>query len=211
MEAMWINFESLNKKRFAVRLFLGGVNGISGEVAIGDMTSLIRRMNSLASKQDYIVLPDQKWLDGIATSPGIVKQFVTTKTVSPRQKSSHRCPANVKSRKSHPGAHKNEEDEDNPTRATIEWHSVSNRRVVVVVAHSPACLSRGSNYGPPIGRSACYGPSPVQKFPTSHKLTSSILNSDDYDIWLTNPGKVSWISQPYIIIIAVQNGRSKFM
>lgn len=118
---MWINFESLNKKRFAVRPFLGGVNGISGEAAMGDMTSLIRRINSLAPKQDYIVLPDQKWLDGIATSPGIVKQFVATKMAPPRQKTSRRSPANVKSDISDPGAHENEEDQDNPVGATIEW------------------------------------------------------------------------------------------
>lgn len=28
------------------------------------------------SIQDYIVVPDQKWIDGVATAPGQVKQFV---------------------------------------------------------------------------------------------------------------------------------------
>lgn len=86
MEAMWINFEANTKKRFAIRPFLGGVNGISGEATIGDMNAIMRRMNSLGPKQDYIVTPDQIWLDGIATSPGIVKQFVATSMTPPRSK-----------------------------------------------------------------------------------------------------------------------------
>ena len=57
-------------------LFIGGVNGISGESNMGDMTSLMRRINSLSSIQDYLVTPEQLWLVGISTAPGIVKQFV---------------------------------------------------------------------------------------------------------------------------------------
>jgi hypothetical protein len=75
---MWISFKCSPKRQFILRPFVGGVNGISGEAMVGDMTSLIRRMNSLSPKQDYLVLPEQKWLDGIATSPGRVKQFVAT-------------------------------------------------------------------------------------------------------------------------------------
>jgi hypothetical protein len=70
MEAMWINFESVKGTKFVIRPFLGGVNGISGEAPTGNMASLLRQMNSLTPKQDYVVLPDQKWLDGIATTPG---------------------------------------------------------------------------------------------------------------------------------------------
>ncbi|KAL6408503.1 uncharacterized protein AUP68_08360 [Ilyonectria robusta] len=76
LEAMWINFECKGGHRFVVRPFLGGVNGITGEHAIGDMGSLLRRMNKISSTQDYLVLPEQWWLDGISTAPGIVKQFV---------------------------------------------------------------------------------------------------------------------------------------
>jgi hypothetical protein len=67
-------------KKFAIRPFLGGVGGISGEAKTGNMTSLLRRMNSLTPQKDYVVLPNQKWLDGIATSPGIIKQFVAVET-----------------------------------------------------------------------------------------------------------------------------------
>src|SRR2546421_12446052 len=85
MEAMWINFDCAPGKRFAVRPFLGGVNGITGEPTVGDMRTLVRQINHLSRKtQDYIVLPEQMWLDGIATSPGIVRQFVAAATAAPR-------------------------------------------------------------------------------------------------------------------------------
>ncbi|KAH7001269.1 hypothetical protein EDB80DRAFT_894978 [Ilyonectria destructans] len=58
-EAMWIKFKS--KKRYAIKINVGGVNAISGEPA---------------PIQDYVVVPDQKWLDGIANSTGQVRQFV---------------------------------------------------------------------------------------------------------------------------------------
>ncbi len=67
---MWIHFQyksPLDEKKFVVRPFLGGVNGISGESSSGNMGSILRRQN--APQQDYIVLPEQRWLDGIATGP----------------------------------------------------------------------------------------------------------------------------------------------
>jgi len=124
---MRINFES--RKRFAVRPFLGGVNGITGEAAISDMSSLIRRMNSLTPKQDYVVLPDQKWLGGIATGPGVAKQFVATKMVPPRKKVSRRSLADVISDASDPGAQENEEDQDHPIGGTIEWQVTGHDKV----------------------------------------------------------------------------------
>lgn len=83
---MWVHFQyktMLGKKKFVVRPFVGGVNGISGETSVGNMGSLLRGRN--APKQDYMVLPEQRWIDGIATAPGIVKQFVATATAPPRQ------------------------------------------------------------------------------------------------------------------------------
>jgi hypothetical protein len=84
-EAMWLSFECPPEASFVIRPYIGGVNGISGESMVGDMNSLIRRMNLSAQKQDYVVLPKQKWLDGIATRPGIVKQFVATPMVPPSE------------------------------------------------------------------------------------------------------------------------------
>lgn len=46
---------------------------------VENAATILRRSQLLAAKksvQDYVVLPDQPWLDGIATSPGQVRQFV---------------------------------------------------------------------------------------------------------------------------------------
>ena len=67
---MWIKFEATRK--FALKILLGGVNGISGRGA-GDPSQSIEGPKYM---QDYIVVPGQPWLDGIATAPGQIKQFV---------------------------------------------------------------------------------------------------------------------------------------
>lgn len=79
-EAMWINFVST--RPFAIKLFLGGVNALSGEPLqdrAGTEGTTIRRLNKVAkieSKQDYVVAPEQRWIDGIASETGAVKQFI---------------------------------------------------------------------------------------------------------------------------------------
>ncbi|KAG1818121.1 uncharacterized protein BJ212DRAFT_1348834 [Suillus subaureus] len=73
-EAMWLQFNS--NKKFAIRIYVGGVNGITGEPMIPNMATLLKRQNGVEKKQDYIIVPEQPWVDGIATGPGIVKQFV---------------------------------------------------------------------------------------------------------------------------------------
>ncbi|KAF7554773.1 hypothetical protein G7Z17_g2655 [Cylindrodendrum hubeiense] len=120
MEAMWINFDPKGAKRYAVRPFLGGVNGITGDGAMTDMATLLRRLNSVTSHQDYLVLPDQQWLDGIATSPGIVKQFVATPMTAPRK-----APKTPRAM-SHVSQEQNEDvdqagSDDQPMGGTIEW------------------------------------------------------------------------------------------
>ncbi|KAI4932414.1 hypothetical protein J4E85_002812 [Alternaria conjuncta] len=69
-EAMWLNFEPTIRK-CAVRIFMGHVNVISGltmeETANYENDEL---------EQDYIVIPGQRWLDGICVAPGVVRQFV---------------------------------------------------------------------------------------------------------------------------------------
>ena len=67
-EAMWISFSS--RSAFALRIFAGGINGITGESRTAPQGKDGDR------KQDYLVLPDQPWLDGIAVRPGIIRQFV---------------------------------------------------------------------------------------------------------------------------------------
>lgn len=124
MEAMWINFECKGEK-FVVRPFLGGVNGITGEATVGNMSSLLRRMNQLSRAQDYIVLPDQMWLDGIATRPGKVRQFVAAETAPPRQeKKAYNITRKAVARKAVQKQETNDmswDEEDARPGASIEW------------------------------------------------------------------------------------------
>ena len=76
-EAMWIRFQS--EELFAVKIYIGGVNAISGESSLETETTDARRYKLLSEKktiQDYIVTPQQLWLDGVASSDGAVRQFV---------------------------------------------------------------------------------------------------------------------------------------
>ncbi|KAH3745098.1 Ubiquitin-60S ribosomal protein L40 [Pelomyxa schiedti] len=65
-EAMWMSFKSTRPA--AVKVCIGGVNAVTG----GNST------NGLAEKgeQDYVVCPQQPWLDGIHVSPDVIRQFV---------------------------------------------------------------------------------------------------------------------------------------
>jgi hypothetical protein len=74
---MWIKFTST--RPYAVQIYLGAVNAVSGKT-LADL----RRQGAQpsATVQDYVVVPDQKWIDGIATEAGTVRQFVATLTGS---------------------------------------------------------------------------------------------------------------------------------
>ncbi|KAI0124148.1 integral membrane protein [Xylariales sp. AK1849] len=72
-EAMWINFTC--QTPFIIKIYAGCVNAISGEHKTEDLSTKFRRLKlHLETKgiQHYIVTRDQPWLDGIATSPGIM-------------------------------------------------------------------------------------------------------------------------------------------
>ncbi|ETS85066.1 hypothetical protein PFICI_03091 [Pestalotiopsis fici W106-1] len=76
-EATWIKFTASDP--FLVKIYAGGVNAISGEHCAEDLTAQVRRLkvqDKGDSIQDYVITPQQLWLDGFATSPGVVKQFV---------------------------------------------------------------------------------------------------------------------------------------
>ncbi|MCJ1310663.1 hypothetical protein MMC25_004329 [Agyrium rufum] len=77
-EAMWINFSA--ERSFAVRIYVGGVNAVSGENVVEDEGMMVERRRAKfawgESVQDYVVPPSQRWLDGIATAGGRVSQFV---------------------------------------------------------------------------------------------------------------------------------------
>lgn len=74
---MWINFNS--HKPYAIKIFVGGVNIVSGEPGIETAAAYMRRRTLLSqnkSIQDYLVMPNQPWIDRIAASAGKVRQFV---------------------------------------------------------------------------------------------------------------------------------------
>lgn len=76
-EAMWIKFKA--NARFMVKIYAGGINVISGESYEESLATRLRRSTLQANGkgiQDYVVLPDQPWLDGVASAPGVVSQFV---------------------------------------------------------------------------------------------------------------------------------------
>jgi hypothetical protein len=66
-EALWLGFQAAAWKPHAVQVAVGHINAISGAP---DEARLH------AEPQDYVVCPEQPWLDGIHTGPGAVRQFV---------------------------------------------------------------------------------------------------------------------------------------
>ena len=64
-EAMWINFDA--SYPMAVKVAAGKINALTGEPW---KDKLSRR------PQDYLVVPDQPWLDGFCVDKGLVRQFV---------------------------------------------------------------------------------------------------------------------------------------
>jgi hypothetical protein len=91
-EAMWIDFECKGSQSYMVKVYVGGINVISGEPADEGKDTSARRQAKLAewqddgseeshkklaaALQDYMIVPGQEWLDGVAVAPGKVKQFV---------------------------------------------------------------------------------------------------------------------------------------
>jgi hypothetical protein len=75
---MWIQFSS--RHPYAIKVYTGYINAISGEPAKETGATLLRRQNRKRqgkSVQDYLVIPAQRWLDGFAVANGKVRQFVT--------------------------------------------------------------------------------------------------------------------------------------
>lgn len=72
-EALWINFSSgsgfqrWTRYPFAVKIAAGKINAVTGD----------EWSNGLAKDpQDYLVVPDQPWLDGFCVQKGLIRQFV---------------------------------------------------------------------------------------------------------------------------------------
>lgn len=66
-EALWLSFEAPYWRPCAVQVAVGKVNAISGAVWEPGLSR---------AKQDYVVCPDQPWLDGIKAERNCIRQFV---------------------------------------------------------------------------------------------------------------------------------------
>jgi hypothetical protein len=64
-EALWIRFRT--DYPFAVKVAAGKINAVTGD----QWTTDLQR-----EPQDYLVLPEQPWLDGFAVQKGVIRQFV---------------------------------------------------------------------------------------------------------------------------------------
>jgi hypothetical protein len=65
-EAMWINFDE-GGYPFAVKIATGKVCAITGDAWVNNLNG---------DPQDYVVLPEQPWLDGYCVEKGVIRQFV---------------------------------------------------------------------------------------------------------------------------------------
>jgi hypothetical protein len=66
-EAMWLCFSALQGYPFAVKVATGKINAVTGE-------SWKDGLNR--NPQDYVVIPEQPWLDGYCVEEGVIRQFV---------------------------------------------------------------------------------------------------------------------------------------
>lgn len=67
-EAMWLNFDVSYWRACAVKIAVGKVNAVTGEAWNEQIIT--------DGPQDYVVCPDQPWLDGINAGDGYIRQFV---------------------------------------------------------------------------------------------------------------------------------------
>lgn len=69
-EALWINFDHHHSSK-AVKVGLGTVNALTGKRMEKGLSC-----DRLGESQDYLVLPEQPWIDGVNSGDGYVRQFV---------------------------------------------------------------------------------------------------------------------------------------
>lgn len=75
-EALWLRFSSADADRrapypFLLRIAAGKINAVTGETWTDDTT-----VTGDPDQQDYMVVPEQPWLDGFAIEKGTIRQFV---------------------------------------------------------------------------------------------------------------------------------------
>ena len=64
-EALWLHFSG--HYPCVIKIATGKINAVSGEAWSEGLSS---------NPQDYVVIPDQPWLDGFNVSKGLIRQFV---------------------------------------------------------------------------------------------------------------------------------------
>ncbi len=67
---MFLHFTS--RTYFVVKIFLNSVNVITGDIP----QAKIENGSIDRQKQDYVVVPNQRWIDGVAIGGGKARQFV---------------------------------------------------------------------------------------------------------------------------------------
>lgn len=80
---MWMCFDCDESTDFAIRPFVGGINGITGDNILSYSSEPESSIKE--ARQDYITVPAQTRLDGISSHPGVVKQFVATRLSTAEQ------------------------------------------------------------------------------------------------------------------------------
>lgn len=70
-EALWINFSGTDRRGeaypFVVKIATGKINAVTGEVWCDHLNG---------DPQDYVVAPQQRWVDGYCVERGVIRQFV---------------------------------------------------------------------------------------------------------------------------------------
>ena len=66
-EAMWLSFAGAARYPFAIKVATGKICAVSGD-------AWAERLNR--DPQDYLVVPEQPWLDGYCVEKGMIRQFV---------------------------------------------------------------------------------------------------------------------------------------
>ena len=66
-EAMWLSFDCDSDYPFAIKVATGKICAVTGD-------AWAERLNR--DPQDYLVVPDQPWLDGYCVEKGVIRQFV---------------------------------------------------------------------------------------------------------------------------------------
>ena len=104
--------------RFAVRPFLGRVNGISGKIYSHEQTNTSQGPVRSTGEQDYIVCTEQPiHLRGIVVRPGVVKQFVATE-IAPRSTNAQYQESD--SSRAEPATQQAHNEQDSKKK-TVEW------------------------------------------------------------------------------------------